>query len=311
MPQNSPTNSLPKAILWMATASFSFAGMTALVRLISERISVLENSTFRGLFSSVILLCLMPMLGISVIGTHRRALLYRGLIGAISMLTYFYAVSGGNLAESVTLIRTTGLMIPFVALWTLGERIKRRHYFCAIAGFIGTVLIIKPGIDKVSVHAVAALIAAVVQAVAWTSVRALAGKEHPATVTFYFCFFSTISGSLGMFVMNEPIVVPVGIDWLWMVLLSIFGLIGQFALVYAYKYAPAGVISPVGYSEVVFSAFLGWLMFNQTIGLVSCLGVIIIFLSATLIQSPIKTFREWKADNAARERDSLLQQSSI
>ncbi len=286
-------DSLGRAIIWMCLASLNFAFMATIIRILSERISGLEIAVLRSGFGSVVLVLFLWWKKEAILGKHRRELNARGLIGSVSNTFYFYALSGGHIAEIVSLIRTSALMIPFIALWSLSEKIKLRHYLCSIAGFIGTLLIVKPGVVEFGAHSISALFCAITGAFAWTSVRALAQKEHPGTITLYLYFFSTFSGLATMILTNDPFVVPVSFDWLYIVLLIVVGLGAQFALVMAYRYAPVAVISPVNYSEIVFSAVLGWIVFGQAIGFVSAAGIIIIFLSATLIQDPLEAYRKW------------------
>jgi drug/metabolite transporter (DMT)-like permease len=285
-------------------ASFSFALMATLIRVLSENISGLECAVLRSALGSLVLVIFLWWKGESILGRHRKELNTRGLIGSFSNTFYFYSLSGGNLAEIVSLIRTSALMIPFIALWSLSERIKLRHYLCSLAGFVGTLLIVKPGVIAFSSYSISAILCAITGAFAWTSVRALAQREHPGTITLYLYSFSTFSGILTMWIVNDRFVMPNLIEWIYILLLILVGLSAQFALVMAYRYAPAAVVSPVTYSEIVFSAILGWSVFGQKIGLLSLVGIITIVLSATLIQNPFEAYKKWARRNPLREKAS-------
>jgi drug/metabolite transporter (DMT)-like permease len=289
----------------MCVASISFSLMATLIRVLSARLSGLEITIFRSAIGSIVLILFLRWKKISVLGNHRKELNARGVIGSIANTFYFISLTGGNLAEIVCLIRTSTLMIPFIALWTLSEKIKMRHYFCSVAGFLGTLLIIKPGAVEFNGYSVAALLCAIFGALSWTSVRSLAQKEHPGVICLYLYFFSTIAAVLLMLMMKDPFVTLNSMEWFYMVCLITVGLSAQFALVMAYRHAPAAVVSPVAYSEIVFTAILGWVIFGQAIGLFSAIGIIIILLSATLIQNPVEAFINWQRGRGVKDVEDV------
>ena len=223
------------------------------------------------------LLFLSPLLmqgGLSVLKTsHIRQHLVRGIAGLSSMYCYFYALSQMRLADAVLLNYTLPLFIPVVeAIW-LREPLPRRLAFPLGLGFLGVVVVLRPGSGLVTAAAMVGLLAGFLSAVAQTGVRRLTQTEPTVRIVIYFAIMGSSISALGLpfvWVTPEPRI------WLIIALMGLSATTGQLLLTKAYSHAPASQIGGFVYSGVLFAALLDWLR----LGLVPSAGF---FAGAVLV----------------------------
>jgi drug/metabolite transporter (DMT)-like permease len=147
----------------------------------------------------------------------------------------------------------------------LGERIHRYRWTALAIGFAGVVIMIGPHLTYAgsSIGVLVALGAAVFSAVAMLFLRSMssAGGEHAITITFYFSLTSMTVGGLTVF-WGWPI--PSGAQWLFILLVGAFGVLGQLLLSWSYQYAEASTIAPLDYTNLLLAVAFGYWFFDET-----------------------------------------------
>jgi len=198
------------------------------------------------------------------------------------MYCLFWSIPRLNLAEALLLNHTATLFIPFIAMFWLKEFFGRRTGVAIIVGFIGIMMVLKPGASVFSWAALVGLTSGVLAAVAMVSIRSMAGVEPSTRIVLYFSVFGTLASSIPLaWAWQTP-------NWWQWCLLAVLGLLamgGQLLLTRAYMSAPAAQVGPFTYASVVFGAILGWLFWGETLdrwswagtGLVIAAGVLIVF----------------------------------
>lgn len=270
-----------KGILLLILSSLSFALMNVFVRLAGDLPSA-EKSFFRNLIALLVawIMIWRSHEGLSYEKKDLKYLLLRSICGTVGILCNYYAIDHMLLADSTAIQK----LVPFITIVSSGillkEKVKPWQLVLVLMAFLASLLVIKPGYTANLFPAFIQLLGAVGAGVAYTYVRLLGiqGVTKPKII-FFFSAFSCISMiplMLGSFVMP---------DWKQLGCLLLCGLAasgGQFAITYAYGFAPANQISIYDYSQIIFSALFGYIFFQQVADLYSWIGYILLIGIAIL-----------------------------
>jgi drug/metabolite transporter (DMT)-like permease len=250
------TDSIRRGALYMVAAGFFFAATGALVKLAAAKLPN-EMVVFMRSFSG--LLALVPWLvhrrGRGLRTARWRGHLVRSLAGLGAMYCYFFAIAHLPLADAVLLNYTTPLFVPFIALFWLGERMPRGIWIPIGIGFVGIVLILKPGVTLFAPAALIGLLSGLLAALALAGVRRLTHTEPIMRIVFYFTLVATLVSAVPLLWTWRA---PDPADWLLLVSMGALATVGQFLLTRAYAEAPAAQVGPFSYVIVLFAAMFGW-----------------------------------------------------
>jgi drug/metabolite transporter (DMT)-like permease len=258
---NPVADDLPRGALLMVTSALLFAGMGETVRMASAQLSNTRVVFFRNAFGLVALLPWLLSLGPKGLRTTAwREHLVRGLAGLASMYCYFYAIAQLGLSEAILLNYSLPLFMPLIARAWLREEVPARLWRALGLGFLGILLILRPGLGVFRPAALAALAAAVLAALAQVGVRRLTRTEPVARIVFYFAVISTAVSAV-------PVVsawtTPKGGLWIVLVALGVLATVAQLVMTQAYAHAPAAQVGPFIYSSVVFAGLMDWWLWGR------------------------------------------------
>lgn len=273
-------NQKNKGIGLILLSSFFFALMNLFVRL-SGNLPSIQKSFFRNfvamLFAAAILWKERPE--ISLDKTSKKYLLYRSICGTVGILCNFYAVDHLVLADASMLNKMSPFFAVLFGILILKERVSLFQGGCVIAAFTGVLFVVKPtGLHMELFPALVGLLGGLGAGVAYTYVRALGqrGVKGPFIV-FFFSAFSCIVTLPYLLLQYHPML-PGQLALLLLAGLAAAG--GQFTITAAYCCAPAREISVYDYSQILFSALLGYFVFGQVSDVFSWLGYGIICSTA-------------------------------
>jgi len=242
----------------MIASAFFFAGMGVAVKAAAETLPNAMVVFFRSAVGLLFLLPWVARLGFRELATrHLREHLVRGFAGLAAMYCFFYAIGHMPLADAVLLNYSLPLFLPFIGNLWLGEAIPGRLWPGLILGFLGILLILKPGLDLFNPVALVGVAAAVLAAVAQVGIRRLTLTEPTTRIVFYFGVVSTVVSAIPLIRVwkrPEPAV------WGILAALGLLATFGQLFLTKAYAQAPAAQVGPFIYTSVVFAAaFDAWI----------------------------------------------------
>ena len=266
-----------KGILYIILSAFCFGCMSAFVRLAGD-VPTIQKSFFRNIVALAVALTVLLKDGGGVKPKDRESLpmlLARSLFGTIGILCNFYAVDHLMLSDASMLNKMSPFFAVLASYFLLKEKI-RPHQMLTLAGaFAGALMIIKPTLTNLSlIPAIVGLMGGLCAGVAYTYVRKLGlhGERGPLIVFFFSCF--SCMTALPFVVFDYS---PMSLSQLFCLLgagLAATG--GQFSITAAYCHAPAREISVYDYSQVIFTAILGFFLFGDRPDLLSLLGYILI-----------------------------------
>lgn len=186
------------------------------------------------------------------------------------------------LAETTALIFMSPLIVTLLAGPVLGEKIGALRWAAAIGGFIGVLLIARPG-SGLSIEGIAfALGAALVYAAYQIQTRQLSGTESPVTMLFYTAMIGTVVMSLALpWVWSGTM--PGLVDGVLIACLGVLGGVGHYLLILAFREAPASLLSPMLYAQLVIATLMGALLFGHIPDLPALVGILIISAAGVVI----------------------------
>ncbi|MDO4268858.1 MAG: DMT family transporter [Eubacteriales bacterium] len=261
-----------KGMICIILSAFSFALMNVCIRMAGDLPSM-QKSFFRNLLCFFAALFIMKRKHIGFSGKRENLvfLVLRSVFGTLGILGNFYAVDHLVLADASMLNKMSPFFAIVFSVILLRERVSLVQVTAVAGAFLGSLLIIKPsGASLIQVPALAGLLGGLCAGAAYTYVRLLSvrGEKGP----FIVCFFSGFSTLVLLPYLILNYTPMTGAQLLWLLAAGAAASGGQFGITAAYGYAPAREISVYDYSQIIFSALLGFFLFGQMPDLYSWLG---------------------------------------
>jgi drug/metabolite transporter (DMT)-like permease len=253
---------------FMLASAAAFAGMTAAAKLVGARLPLFEIVFVRAALSVLATLWLLRRAREPALGSRRPLLFLRGLFGFAGVSCSFYAVIHLPLAEATLLQFTHPLFTVALAALLLGERIERGVWLGVPLAVLGVVAVARPAAlfggasAPLDAFAVAVAISgAFFAADAYVSVRHLVRTgEHPLAIVLSFPLVTTL---LSAPLMLRELVWPTGVEWLWLLGAGACAQVGQMCLTRGIQLLPASRATVFSYTQIVFAAVLGALLFGE------------------------------------------------
>jgi drug/metabolite transporter (DMT)-like permease len=274
----SPEGSTAGGIALFIAASVCLAGINTLVKLASRGLHVLEVSWGRYVFSLLFLGLLIPRLPAKQPFSSSRPALQLGRAALLIIVTLmlFVAITYIPLVDAVAIGQTTPLMVTALAGPLLGERTGATRWAAVAIGFLGVLVIIRPGLGTVHWATVLVLFAAAFNALYYISTRALAAVDRPETTVIYTAIIGTAVLTLTLpFVWSRPDMGQLA----ELLALGALGFASQYLMTMAYMRAPASTLAPYTYLVIVWLAGLGYLVFGEVPDRWTVIGTLVVVAS--------------------------------
>lgn len=263
----------------MVFSAVSFTAMNLLVKYLVE-FSVGQLVFFRSFGSLFFTMPFLMYHRISVLGNEKKLLIYRGIAGATSMALFFMSVAYLAIGSAVSLRYLSPIFATILAVIFLRERVKWIQWIFFFMAFAG-VLIIK-GFDT-NIHSLGlllVLLSALSSGVVYVLINKIGHRDHPVVIVNYFMWISVfLGGILSVFSWKKT---PVGIEWILLLILGVFGYFGQLFMTKAFQSEVTNKVVSLKYLEVVFTMFAGFLWFGDMYPLLSLLGTVMVITGLVL-----------------------------
>ncbi len=272
----------PMRAAWLMLGStMAFGLMAVAIRLATQHVPTQEVAFFRNAFG---LLALLPMLlrpGRAPLRTQQLPRYFmRSAIGLCSMLCGFWALGHLPMAQAVALSYSTPLFVTIAAVLWLGEVVRVRRWAAVLIGFIGVVVIVRPGTAGFSAGSLVAVAAAVLSSVVAIQIKQLTRVDSADTVVFYtYVFWVPLSLIPALFVW----VWPTGLAWLWLLATGIMGTVGQLLWTRALRLGEVSALTPISFTQLPLVSLLAWVLFDQALDRWTLIGAAIILGSNAYI----------------------------
>ncbi len=270
-----------RGIALMVISTVFFSMMHATIRYISTELHPFQIAFFRNFFGLLVFLPIIMQQGVGVFHSDRLGLhALRACLNMCAMFSFFYALSITPIAKVTALSFTSPLFMAVLSVLILGERMRVRRWTATILGFIGTLIILRPGIEAVDFGSILVVGSASIWAVTMIVIKFLLRSDSSVTVTAYVnVLMSILSLGPALYVWRWP-----GIEaWGWLLFIGIAGTIGQLLLAESLKQAEATAVMPFDFLKLVWTALLGFWLFAEIPTLYTWIGAAIIFSSGFYI----------------------------
>jgi len=209
-----------------------------------------------------------------------RLQLFRGLILLSANICFFYAISVISLAKALTLAFIAPLIVTAFSPILLGEKVGFRRWTAVAVGFIGSLIVIRPGFLEFNLASMAALATGFFYGFYLIITRKLSTSDNPLLTLL-------ITGMVGALLVSLIIpfywVKPTLNQWSLMAGIGVFACIGHLFLILSLKYADASKLAPLGYTEIIPNVIIGYYFFSEIPDNWTYLGLFIIVLSGLYI----------------------------
>jgi len=285
---------LNSGVKYMLFASFTFAIMGAFAKLASENMSSLEVVFFRNLFGVFIIGYAVYKKPMIHAGGKLLLLLFRGTMGFLALLAYFYNIANIPLGDAVTFSKTAPIFTAIFAFIFLKEKLSFSAWLAVFVGFGGILLITQPTGLGFSKYDILGIFSGIGAALAYTSVRELRKYYDTRAIVLSFTLVGTI-GPIFLFLLSKyfyissldfimgEFVMPTGIVWLYVVGLGVLGTMSQYFMTKAYGETKAGIVGAVSYTNIIFAIFVGVLLGDSLPDLTTTLGILLIIFAGIMV----------------------------
>lgn len=285
------------AIGFLLISALGFAMMSIFVRMAGD-LPTLQKAFFRNLVSVVVSVYMLHKGGdgFSVQKRNRLPLLVRAISGTTALAACYYSFDHMIIADATILTKIAPFFTLLFSAWLMKEKVRPVEWGALTVVFVGCILVIKPSFDFAAMTpALFAAFSGLGSGVSVTMVRYLQLRgEKSETIVLAFSSFSCIVFLPSLLIGYAPM------SWSQFACLMGAGTaatVGQFCMSAAYKRAPSSVLSVFEYSQVLFSAILGMIMFAQYPDAYSLLGYAIVIGASVMMAAHSKKNREIKTDH--------------
>ena len=271
-----------KAIILNLSAWVMLPIMDGFAKYLSSTLPVLQITWSRYFFTIVITLPIMLFFyRKNLTWTEQPKLqLIRGLLLFCANILFFYSISIISLAKAITLAFIAPLIVTALSPFLLGEKVGYKRWAAVITGFIGSLIVIRPGFVELNLASIAALGTGVLYGFYLIITRKLHDSDNPLLTLLLTGIVGAVLGSL---IMPTVWVSPTITEWYMMFAIGFFASLGHLFIILSLRYADASKLAPFGYFEIVTSIIIGYYFFNHFPDSWTFLGLFIIISSGIYI----------------------------
>jgi drug/metabolite transporter (DMT)-like permease len=268
-------------VLLMLSATFLFAAMHVAIRHIAAGLHPFEVAFFRTLFGLIFVIPWFVRFGLQPLHTrHFRLHALRGVFNAIAMLAFFYALILIPLAEVTALGFTAPIFATLLAGIVLGEALRLRRWVAIGISCLGVLLVLRPGFQAIGLGQLLVLLSSLAWACALLGIKTLSRTDSSVTIITYMSLLQIpLSLVPALFVWQWP-------DYhqlLWLVAIGVIGGGGQWLMTEALRQADAGVVMPIDFCKLPWTALLAYLVFSEVPDVFTLIGGAVIFAATAYL----------------------------
>jgi len=277
------TKGTTTGILQLCAAMLFIPGLDVFAKLLGQGLDPVEVTFMRFVMQILLMAPLVIWARQWHIPTGTLMMQFaRGILLAIATVCFFAALQHLPMAEAISIYFVQPLILTALSAIFLGEQIRQRRIIAIIIGLLGVMVILQPSLVIFGTPALYPLATAVAMAGYVTITRQLAGRAHPyqmqfiVGVTAAFVLGMTMIIGQMFTISGTGFIMPDAQQFEWIIYMGLIATIGHIFIVWATNNAPASVLAPFQYMEIISSVILGYLVFGDLPAKSTILGVIII-----------------------------------
>jgi drug/metabolite transporter (DMT)-like permease len=291
-----------RGALWILLSAVIFTGTNALIKHVGTSMDSFQMVFFRGLFGTLFLLPIVWRSGgwEAIRSDRMNFHMARGLTGSLALMTIFYALTHMPLADVTGISFSRSLWVIVLAVLFLDERIRFRRSIATVTGFLGVLIMVRPG-PEANPAAVAAVLNALFVAMSVVLIKRMTATEKPIAILFWGTLIPT-------FVTMPPAIVvwqaPTNVDLVLMAAIGGGLSVGHACLIQGLRAGEATAVMPFDYSRLILAGLAGYVFFAEVPDYYTIGGALMIIGSTYYIAR-----REAKEARLARKREAETEQT--
>ena len=265
----------------MIAGMFCLSVNDVLVKGLTRNFPIWEIIFFRAFSGVLISLALVAWFGWEKLKTKKPiGHFIRAFSSVACVVFYFFGIKFLLLSENQAIVHVAPIIATILAIPILKEKLGIHRMFAVILGFIGVLIIVKPGSGLFKIESLLPLIAATFMACSYLATRFLMSTESSIAIVFYYSFSLLITTLI--FFPND-FIFPSLLDLIPLMFLGVMGSLGHYFLALSAKNAEVMVITPFEYSSFIFVTIMAYIFYNEIPGISIIIGVVLIILSGVYI----------------------------
>ena len=265
----------------MLLCGLSMSAMHASVRHVSAGLHPFEIAFFRLVFGLLPLLPWFIKLGWAPLKTKRPGMIvFRGVLNLVCMLAFFVALAITPLAEVTVLVFTAPIFATMLAVFVFGEKVGLLRWGAIGFGFLGAVVVLRPGFEAIHLGSALALFAAIVWGVCLIIIKSLGKTDSSLTITVY---MSLVMAPLSLLPALLVWQWPTAEQFLWLAAIGVFGGIGQMAMAESLRIGETHVVMPIDFARLIWISAIAYAAFAEVPGFYTWFGGAMIFAATAFI----------------------------
>jgi drug/metabolite transporter (DMT)-like permease len=287
-------------ILYMLLAALGFSVMGGTAKLLKGSFNAGQLVFYRSLVGLTFLVIGFAVKPAVNHGGKFRWLIFRGVMSTVSLYTLLYCILHIPLGTAMTYNLTSAVFIAIFSFFLFKEYHGKKIVFAVLLGFAGMVLVYKPAMHFPWYYHLAGLFSGISSAIAYITVGKLNRYYDVRVIVSSFVVSGVVIPGVcmllqhfGGFTADEIFMpafkIPNGIEWLYILLLGLAALFGQYFVTKAYGADKAGIVSAISYANIIFSVFIGMLLGDAFPGAMSLSGIACIICSGIIVSFVKKT----------------------
>lgn len=268
--------------LWVIFSMATLTGLTACAKTLAMKgVHPFQIVFFRNLFAALVFSPLLYYRGFALFDTSQLPTYgFRCAVALFSMLFWFYSLSQIPIGEVTAITFLTPLFGTLGAIFFLGETVRARRWTALAVGFLGALIILRPGVSPLGSGHLAALLSTISGGMSAILVKQLTARDDPNKIVFLtHLFLAPMSLVPALFVWQWP---PLELLPL-LLAMGVFATLGHASLVRGYSMMDASLALTFEFAKLPFVAIVAWVFFSETIDRWTWLGSFVIIGSATYI----------------------------
>jgi len=266
----------------MVLAVFCFTGLDTTLKVLVATHDFWLLAWTRNFAQLVLLTALLPFLGARKVLTVNRPRIQvmRGLCLAASTISILLSLKNMTLTQTYVAMLSAPLVATALAGRILAESATPLQWVCIAAGFAGVVIALDPAAPEIGAYLLYAVAMAMSLGTSHCLTRLGSRWDGPFTQLYFMAAFSVVLLAPFLFAASAPLPVQI---WGWVALAGVFGTAAHFFVIMALSYAPPSIASPMLYTQIIWAAVVGWLVFGEWPAPTTLLGAAIVVLSGILL----------------------------